>query len=85
MMRVFLRAESRAIIISASSFTAPAIAECKMALGQKVVTLCTLQEIVMVLERQLDPAKFFQRKVDLTIAHRMPFPTVSLEDLEEGE
>ena len=83
MMRVFLRAESRAIIISAAGFTAPAIAECKAALVQKVVTLCTLHEIVMVLEKQLDLGKFFRRKVHLTIADRSPFATVSLDELED--
>ena len=54
LVRVYHRAESRAIIISASDFTVPAIATCKEALQQKIVVLCTLQEIVMLLEQQGD-------------------------------
>lgn len=50
LMRVYLRAESRAVIISASNFTEPAVDLCKKALQQKVVTLCSLQEIVVLLE-----------------------------------
>lgn len=73
MMRVFLRAEARAIIISASGFTEPAIATCKEALSQKVVTLCSLQEIVLVLERQLDLARFFKSKAYAALTHKNPY------------
>ncbi|TWT51646.1 hypothetical protein KOR42_35340 [Thalassoglobus neptunius] len=74
MMRVFFRAEARAIIISASEFTKPAVRSCKEALSQKVVTLCTLQEFVMVLENQTDLADFLRRKVQTTIMEKNPFP-----------
>lgn len=78
MMRVFVRAEARAIIISASEFTQPAITSCKDALSQKVVTLCTLQEIVILLERQVDLSEFLRRKVQMTIMERNPFPRLAL-------
>ena len=45
LVRVFTRSEVRAIIISASSYAETAVALCRDALSQKVVTLCTLQEI----------------------------------------
>jgi restriction system protein len=77
MMRVFVRAEARAIIISASEFTEPAIASCKEALSQKVVTLCTLQEFVLLLERRADLAEFLRRKVQTTIMDKNPFPRIS--------
>jgi hypothetical protein len=79
MMRVFLRAEAQAIVISASQYTAAAVSECSHALSQKVVTLCTLEEIVMVLDRNVDLAAFLRRKVQSTIMDRDPFPQFSIE------
>jgi restriction system protein len=78
MMRVFSRAETRAIIISASSFTEPAITTCKAHLNQKVVTFCTLEEIVLLLERQADVANYLKRKVDATIIEKTPLPNVAV-------
>ena len=77
MMRVFVRAEARAIIISASDFTDPAVTSCKEALAHKVVTLCTLQEFVILLERQADLAEFLRRKVRATMMDKNPFPRIS--------
>lgn len=79
MMRVFLRAEARALIISASEYTLPAVTECRKALSQKVVTLCTLQEFVQVLDRQSDLVGFLRRKVHATVMDQSPFPRVSIE------
>lgn len=79
MMRVFLRAEARAIVISASEYTAAAVAECRQALAQKVVTLCTVQELVMVLEKKADLASFLRRKVHSTIMDKSPFPTIVID------
>ncbi len=79
MMRVFLRAESRAIIISASGFTSPAVAVCCKALSKKVVTLCTLEELVLVLENSMDLALFLRRKVEATIMEESPFPSIPIE------
>jgi restriction system protein len=62
LVRVYLRGEARAIIISASDFTAPSVATCKEALVQKVVVLCTLRELVLLLERRGDLKEFFRRK-----------------------
>jgi restriction system protein len=73
LVRVYHRAESRAIIISASDFTAPAITTCKDALQQKVVVLCTLQEIVMLFERQEDLKEFIKRKVHAAIIDKNPY------------
>jgi hypothetical protein len=41
-VRVYSRSQARAIIISASDFTAPAVTICKEALQQKVIILCAL-------------------------------------------
>lgn len=77
MMRVFLRAEARALIFSASEYTAPAIVACKEALSQKMVSLCTLQEVVMLLESGADLREFLRRKVRITILEKEPFPRIS--------
>lgn len=74
LVRVYHRAESRAIIISASGFTDPAIKTCKEALlKQKVVTLCTLQEFVILLEKEEDLCDFIKKKVQAAIVDRTPF------------
>jgi restriction endonuclease Mrr len=73
LVRVYHRAEGRAIIISASDFTSPAVAVCKDALHQKVIVLCTLQEIVMLLDRQGDLKDFLKKKVHGSLIERNPF------------
>jgi hypothetical protein len=73
LVRVYHRAEARAIIISASDFTAPAVVMCKEALQQKVVVLCSLQEIVLMLERQIDLSELLRRKVQAAVMDKDPF------------
>lgn len=73
MMRVFLRAEARALIISASEFTEPAVTSCKAALSQKVVALCSLQELVILLERGVCLKAFLKLKADAAITHKNPY------------
>ncbi len=77
LVRVYHRAEGRAIIISASDFTDPAVTTCKDALQQKVVVLCTIQELVMLLERQGDLLGFFKQKVRSAIIDRNPYIKVN--------
>jgi restriction endonuclease Mrr len=79
LVRIYHRSEARAIIISASEYTAPALATCKEALYKdKVVTLCTLREIVMLLECQGDLREFLRKKVQATILEKNPFPHVAV-------
>jgi hypothetical protein len=73
LVRVYHRAEARAIIISASDFTAPAVVTCREALQQKVVVLCSLQEIVLMLERQMDLSELLRRKVQAAVMDKDPF------------
>lgn len=73
LVRVHHRAESRAIIISASDFTAPAVTTCREALQYKVVVLCTLQEIVMLLEQHSDLKEFIKEKAEEAIVKKNPF------------
>lgn len=78
LVRVYHRAESRAIIISASNFTAPAVNTCKDALQQKVVILCTLQEFVICLEKEGDFCDLIKKKVQAAIVDRKPFVEVPI-------
>lgn len=73
LVRVYQRAEGRAIIISASDFTGPAVDTCKQALQQKVVVLCTLREIVMLIENQHDLKEMLKKKVNAAIVDKNPF------------
>jgi restriction endonuclease Mrr len=71
--RIMFRSEARAIVISASEFTAPAVLLCKDALQQKVVVLCTLQELVILLEQNDDLVDFIKKKARAAITDRNPF------------
>ena len=73
LIRVYQRAETRAIIISASDYTSPAITTCREALQQKVVILCTLQEIVMLLENEGDFKQFLLEKIRRAMIEKNPF------------
>lgn len=80
LVRIYHRPHAHAIVISASEYTAPAVATCKEALVRgKVVTLCTLKEFVLVLEAAADLAAFLRRKVQATIIYKSPFSEVAIE------
>ena len=79
LVRVFGRAETSALIISASEYTAPAIATCRDALRDRVVTLCTLQEIVLILEKRSNLLNFLKRKMQSTVIDKNPFPQFAIE------
>lgn len=78
LIRLYHRAESRAIIISASNFTIPAVSTCKDALQQKVVVLCTLQEIVLLIEREGDFLDLLRTKVNAAVIDRKPYLEVQV-------
>jgi restriction system protein len=72
LVRVFNREHSRGIVISASGFTEPAITVCRESLSQMLVVLCSLEEIVMVLEQEKDLKKLIKEKVNAAIIHKNP-------------
>ena len=78
LMRVFFRAESRAIILSYSGFTEAAIATCREALQKKVVVLCTLEEVVAILEQGSDLRDLLKKKVQGAIVDKNPFVVCKL-------
>lgn len=54
LVRIFCRPEARAIFISASGYKKTAISQCIEALSNKIIVLCTLEEIVHLLENKSD-------------------------------
>jgi restriction system protein len=70
--RVFLRHAANGVFISASGFTEPAVAHAKLALTRMVSVLCELEEIVLLLERDVDVRRYFREKVQAAVADRNP-------------
>ena len=73
LVRVFNRNCARGILISYSDYTEPAVATCKDSLSRMVVSLCTLQEIVRLLEREEDLKDCLREKVQAAIVDKNPF------------
>lgn len=72
LIRVFGRDQARCIFISASEYTDPAITTCRDALRQKVVVLCTLREIILVLEKEMDLKDYLKKKINASVIHKNP-------------
>lgn len=72
LVRVFSRADARGLFISASGYTPAALASCKESLQKSVFALCTLQEFVFLLERQLDLKQFLKTKITAAILDKNP-------------
>ena len=73
MVRLFGRSDARGIFISSSSYTAPVLKECASFLSQKTMFLCSLQEIVMLLQREGDLLEFLRKKAQAAIVEKNPF------------
>lgn len=73
LVRVFTRGDVRGLLVSASGFTAPAIAGHRDALAQKVVVLCELRELVLLLEQQGDLKGLLLEKVRAAVVDRNPY------------
>lgn len=72
LVNIFTRGHTGGIIISNSGFTQPAIETCKEALTQKVVVLCELEEIVLLLDRNIRLIDFLKSKIRNAINKRQP-------------
>jgi len=71
-VRVANRGDCRGIFISESGYTAPAIETCKDALKDMVFVLCTLEEIVMLLERDGSFESLLKTKVQSATLDKNP-------------
>jgi len=72
-VRLFSRADAKGLFISSSRYASTVINECKTILSQKVITLCTLQEIVFLLEREGDLKEFLRKKSQAATIDKNPF------------
>lgn len=73
LVRVFNRGSALGTFVSATVFTAPAEAECRNALTQKVVILATVEELLALLRDRRDLESFFKKKVEGAILDKIPF------------
>ncbi len=72
LVRVFNRGHARGIFISASGYTPAAVASCRESLQKAVFALCELEEIVLLLERELCLCKFLRKKIDAAVIQKDP-------------
>ncbi len=72
LVRVFGRGHSRGLFISTSPYTDAAILSCRESLRQSVFSLFKLEEIVLLLERQVDLPSFLKAKINAAIVHKNP-------------
>ena len=72
-VRVGGRGDCRGIFISQSGYTAPAIETCREALQDMVLVLCTVEEIVMLLEREGSFEEFLKKKTQSAMLDKNPF------------
>lgn len=73
LVRAHHREPARAVFVSGSGYTAPAISTCRDALGKAIVVLCTLQEFVAAFEAQADIKEMLEMKVREAQLNRNPF------------
>jgi hypothetical protein len=76
LVRVFTRGSSRGVFISATEYTDPALQTCKEALAKAVVILCSVQEILMLLEHVGDLKELLRRKLQGAIVDKNPFTKI---------
>lgn len=73
LVRVFSRGQAGGIFISNSGYTLAAENTFREALQQKVVVMCTLEEFVRLLEKEIEFRKFLKVKINAAITHKNPF------------
>jgi len=71
--RLFLRQNANGIFIATNGYASSVESVCKEALSQKTVFLCSLREIVMLLQRQDDLLELLRKKSQAAIVDKNPF------------
>ena len=71
--RLFMRANAHGIFIATNGYTEPVLTECKNALNLKTIFLCSLQEFVLLLQRQGDLVAMLKKKSHAAIVDRNPY------------
>ncbi len=73
LVRLFSRANASGIFISNSDFTQPALQQCKDALSQKTIFLCSLREIIFLLQKKADLETLLSKKSQAAIIEKNPY------------
>lgn len=76
LVRIYHRGQTRGIFISAAEYTTGAVSVCKEALQQTVISLCTLEEIVNLLEKENDLVLFLRDKINIAAIDKNPFKKI---------
>lgn len=71
--RLFMRANANGIFIATNGYTSSVLSECRTALSHKTLFLCSLHEIILLLQRQDDLITFLKRKSQAAIIDKNPF------------
>lgn len=73
LVRLFGRADAHGIFIATNGYSTSVVSECRNALSQKTLFLCSLQEFVMLLQRQDDLVELLSKKSKTAIIDKNPF------------
>jgi Restriction endonuclease len=73
LVRLFGRANASGIFISNSEFTEPVLKECANALNQRTMFLCSLQEIVVLLQNEADLLALLRKKSHAAVVAKQPY------------
>lgn len=71
--RLFMRANAHGIFIATNGYTESVLIECRNALSLKTIFLCSLQEFVMLLQRQGDLVALLKKKSQAAIIEKNPY------------
>jgi hypothetical protein len=73
LVRLFGRANASGIFISNSPFTEAVLKESVTALNQRTIFLCSLEEIVMLLQKENDLVSWLRKKSNAAVVDKQPF------------
>ncbi|WP_175939872.1 restriction endonuclease [Caballeronia sp. BCC1704] len=71
--RLLLRPNVRGIFIATNGYSEPVLTECRNALNLRTIFLCSLKEIVMLLQRQGDLPSLLRKKSHAAVIEKNPF------------
>ncbi|CAK8717447.1 Restriction endonuclease type IV Mrr domain-containing protein [Candidatus Electrothrix aarhusensis] len=76
LVRLFSREDAKGLFISSSRFAETTIAQCKEVLSKKTIVLCTLEEIVFLLDNKRDLVDFLRQKIRAVVVEKKPFKEI---------
>lgn len=76
LVRIYGRGAGRGIFISFTDYSVAAVKACVDALSQKVVTLCSVRDVLWLLENEKELATYFDCKIQAAIVDKEPDASV---------